>query len=139
MLVKKSKTKSVVLTPKTVQKSSSFFPKKFFWAVFFCVLIAAASIGGFLIFDENGKADISEERKEALQNVLEKLENAEQYVLTAKKSKFYPCSNGECATIWLNMGEVYRYGTTINGQKGRGYSETYLRSNFLEYKIEFKG
>ena len=124
------------------EKSLSFAPKTPFrkrnWllASLFVVFLAWVS---YLIFDENGKADIEEGRKKALQKELEKFEDSEQYVLTARRAAFFPCLNGECDSIWLQIGEVYKYGVTKNGQKGRGYSENYLKTSNLEYFVQYKG
>ena len=42
-----------------------------------------------------------------------------QYALVATRSGNYPCYNGETTFIFLNMGEIWKYGKTCNGEEGR--------------------
>jgi hypothetical protein len=63
---------------------------------------------------------LSPERKAKLDRELEELDNAEQYVLRANRDGWYPCYS--CPTknrIFLLKDEVWKYGVTRKGEKGR--------------------
>jgi hypothetical protein len=73
-----------------------------------------------------------------MEKELWELENAEQYVLLARNSGHFPCySCGRQAKIFLFAGEVWRYGVTRKGEKGR-YS-TGLPHKELIYLIQYEG
>jgi len=62
----------------------------------------------------------------------------EQYALVARVSGWYPCYNcGTETKIFLNKGEVWKYGKTCNGSIKR-YPNG-LPDNNLEYFIQFRG
>ncbi len=42
-----------------------------------------------------------------------------QYALIATANGYYPCYNCPTGTIYLHIGEVWKYGKTCNGQSGR--------------------
>ncbi|MEM9887132.1 MAG: hypothetical protein AAF849_14660 [Bacteroidota bacterium] len=69
---------------------------------------------------------------------LEELEeDAEQYALRAKASGDYPCLNcANSATIFLNAGEIWKYGYTL---KKNRYSEQRLKKLKLYYDRQFEG
>ncbi len=47
-------------------------------------------------------------------------ENCVQYALITLKDGWFPCYNcGVAETIYLNKGEVWKYGKTCNGEQGR--------------------
>jgi len=72
----------------------------------------------------------------------------EQYALKARKSGWYPCfnCNGK-ETIYLNAGEVWRYGMTGEGGKDARYpSKVYFNQNSIKmtdklllYETQFRG
>ncbi len=119
-------------------------PKKettFVWFLVACVCVLVyAGVSEFEKFtkiDENGKVQLTEKRLEKLHKDTLKLQNAEQYVLIALESGYYPCFTCKDTTaIWLYQNEVWRYGVTINGKEMR-----YPKSTFknLVYLVEFKG
>ena len=97
-----------------------------------------------LTFDEvvkrnnDGSYSLDPKREEKLQRDIQNLESSEQYVLKATKNKYYPCLSCPFRdSIFLYYGEVWKYGTTINGQVGR-YGKS-LHSQFLYYEVEFRG
>ena len=83
------------------------------------------------------------------------LPNCKQYVLIAKKAGMYPILQTTHHNrpeikgwIWLNVGEVWRYGTTIYNQKKRYPNDVYFVSKDgttvltdveLEYEIQVEG
>ncbi len=65
-------------------------------------------------------------------------QNCEQYALVATEDGWFPCYNcGTADSIYLYEGEVWKYGKTCFGEKGR-YS-TGLPFPKLIYEIEFEG
>ena len=92
----------------------------------------------FLTADEEGNPVLSEERQRQLEKALQQLEEAEQYVLVAVINGSYPCYNCKDSTvIYLYKGEVWKYGTTTKGERGR-YGNT-LANRGLAYRIQYKG
>ncbi|MEN0047191.1 MAG: hypothetical protein AAF806_09050, partial [Bacteroidota bacterium] len=87
------------------------------------------AIGGILMFykgvdfleqDEDGNIQISKERQEKMERELEEYENAEQYALRTTRSGYFPCFSCKNASqIYLHRGEVWRYGVTKKGERGR--------------------
>jgi len=108
---------------------------RFFFFLFFAF---AAVLSGSYIVWKNGLPELSQERKNKLEKALEKIDNAEQYALIATINGTYPCLNCPNAkTIFLNIGEVWKYGITVNGEKR--YTPTFLNDNSLAYKPQFLG
>lgn len=96
----------------------------------------------FIEFDENGTPILSTWRKEKLVKELENLDEAEQYALLATDNGYYPClscktSRVDSTRIFLFRNEVWKYGTTTKGEKGR-YRKT-LASMNLKYQSQFVG
>ncbi len=119
----------------TPKKKTNF---SFLWLVgiFFALFLVSMV---YVVYDENGKPDITPERKAALEKDLEKLRNAEQYALLTVFDGFYPClscTNGQ-DSIFLKAKEVYKYGVTTNGEVGR-YRKT-LDGKGLIYRRQFSG
>jgi len=113
-----------------------FFPKFKFWALLVLLLVFAAK--SFIEFDQDGIPRLAKWREQKLVKELEDLDGAEQYVLTAGTSGWYPCySCLDTTNIWLNRGEVWKYGSTTKGQKGR-YGKS-LKGLLLDYHIQFEG
>jgi len=92
----------------------------------------------FIEYDENSNPILAPWREEKLIKAIEDLNEAEQYVLTAKLSTFYPCySCAKSTTIYLEKGMVYKYGFTTKGQLGR-YKNSLQGKNLL-YFTQLKG
>ncbi len=107
------------------------------WLAAALVLLAA------LTFDKvvewvGGEPQLSKKHQRQFERDSAEMEGAEQYALIAKQSKFYPCPHCPSKTAYLKAGEVYRYGVTKKGQKGR-YSENFLITSDLDYLPEFRG
>ena len=87
-----------------------------------------------------GLDGLSPERKAKLQSLFKKIdEEAEQYALIASENKVYPClSCNNRDTIYLNAGEIWKYGVSINGVKGR-YGDKFLKDSGLLYEVQFVG
>lgn len=92
----------------------------------------------FIEYDENGIPVLAEWREDKLNRALEELEGAEQYALLAARPGNYPCfSCTKRKEIFLNVGEVWKYGFTTKGQQGR-YGNS-LAAKGLHYVIQFEG
>ncbi|AEE50267.1 hypothetical protein [Haliscomenobacter hydrossis] len=92
----------------------------------------------FLEIDPDGNVKISTKREKQLERRLKRLEEAEQYVLRARKNGFYPCYNcGKDTLIFLFSGEIWKYGVTIQGEKDRFRSM--LDRLDLSYRVEYAG
>lgn len=69
---------------------------------------------------------------------MEELDEAEQYVLLAKRSGLFPCfSCKNSVTIFLNQNEVWKHGYTTKGEQGRYQSS--LEGTNLRYVTQFTG
>lgn len=87
---------------------------------------------------EDGKPVLAPWRKEKLAQEIAKYDEAEQYALLADQSGWYPCYNClDVPTIYLYEGEVWKYGVTINEEKGRYKSGLPFQN--LIYLTEFVG
>lgn len=102
-------------------------------------LVAAWKGLGFLDQDAGGALILSSEREAQLQQRLRRLQRCEQYVLRAKSSGFYPCYACVGDTqIFLRAGEVWKYGISIRGQKGR-YGNNWIAARGLNYRVQYRG
>jgi len=86
---------------------------------------------------------ISKERLEKYQENVKKIilehyfPNCEQYVLRTNYSGFFPCFGCKSGKIWLNAGEVWRYGIAgIGGEEARYPGKNYYKDGvwFLNFK-----
>ncbi len=108
-----------------------------FWVVMILFSIFAVFMS-WIVYDDEGKPDIPLDRKQELDDYAEKLEIAEQYMLYATEDGNYVCvSCGEEKRIFLKKGEVWKYGVTTNGEKGRYPAG--LPDNRLNYIVQFRG
>lgn len=106
-----------------------------------CILAVLAAWNGvdFLEQDEGGTLSLSAARETQMQQRLQRLEQCEQYVLRAKSSGYYPCySCGADTLIFLRAGEVWKYGITIQGEKGR-YSNAWVTALGVSYHRQYRG
>ncbi len=87
---------------------------------------------------EDGKPRLRKKRAGQLRRDIEFLRDAMQYALVAKKLGLYRCKRCPKGWIILKRGEVWRFGVTKKGEKGR-YSEEFLDENNLIFDIQFKG
>ena len=130
--------------------------KKNFIFIFLFAVLATAVIGSYVIYEtENPELpkERTKKRDDAIDRVIRrkyKKENCEQYVLKAVYSGYYPILyRGKIIandSIWLNNGEVWKYGKTCVGELGRYPGQIYyydkkqlLNTDDLRYKVEFRG
>lgn len=86
----------------------------------------------------NGEPQLSRKHQEQLQNKLNEADEAEQYALIALTDGWYACLHSGFGTYYLKAGEVWKYGTTTKGEKGR-YEYKFLRGNGVYYIVQFRG
>ncbi len=92
------------------------------------------------IVGPNGKRILHPERKAKRDREIREIYDSEQYVLIATDSKYFPCyscPDGQ-TTLFLNEGEVWKYGTTRKKIDGRYPNENFGFTD-LAYFIQFKG
>jgi hypothetical protein len=112
------------------------------WLVLLILLLGVVAMGIFmskkelppgLITTPDGEISLSPERQAKLDGELEEIDNAVQYALVVTVDGLYPCyscTNGQ-KTIFLNFGEVWKYGVTRKGQEGRYPNGNYGAPNLL--------
>lgn len=108
---------------------------------FLLVFVVAEKIlkwGDVAYIDEDGKAKLKPERIQEIQRKRKEIDEAEQYVLTARKNGFYMCYHCEQGTYYLNIGEVAKYGVTRKGANNR-YGQDWLNRMELDYFVQFRG
>ncbi len=130
--------------------------KKNFIFIFLFAVLATAVIGSYVIYEtENPELpkERTKKRDDAIDRVIRrkhKKENCEQYALLAVHSGYYPVLyRGKIIandSIWLNIGEVWKYGKTCNGELLRYTQQIYYKDNKqvlnredLQYFTEFYG
>ena len=102
------------------------------------VIIASLHYEDVVEEDKDGKPKIKPDRIDDLADTIRFYEGAEQYVLVAKLAKYYPCpSCPDQDSIFLYVGETWKFGVTINGQKGRYGNE--LPDDGLRYVTQLVG
>ncbi len=106
-------------------------------AMAYWLFMDAGGKQNFIII-KDGEPELAPWRKEKLRKELEDLEDAEQYVLIAGLSDWYPCYNcNDNKFIFLQAGEVWKYGVTVKGEKQRYRSG--LPAKELVYLMQFRG
>ncbi len=109
-------------------------------------LVFLIALGGLSIWMSNkdfliwkgDEPEIAPWRKEKLEKELKELNEAEQYALVVSVSGVFPCySCVDRNEIFLNTGEVWKYGVTRKGQAGRYKSG--LPFLGLSYSVQFEG
>ena len=113
--------------------------KNWYWGfgIFFVLLGLIMSTNDFIEW-EDGKPVLAPWRQEKLEREIAKYDEAEQYVLLADKDGWYPCYNCPGSSlIYLHAGEVWKYGVTINEERGRYKSGLPFKN--LIYLTEYVG
>ncbi len=85
-----------------------------------------------------GEPRLIAKHQNQLEKKLNQLEDAEQYALVAMAEGWYPCLHSGRALYYLHTGEVWKYGVTAKGERGR-YTTQFLQNNGVLYVIQFKG
>ncbi len=85
--------------------------------------------------NEDGTYSLQQEWERTIEKKKEKHQMQDLYVLIATKNAYYSCNHCPTGNFFLKKGEVFRYGTTGNGQIGRGFNEGWLNTNLLDYVL----
>ncbi len=138
-------------------KEISKIRKTRFRNLFIFLIFAITVITAYLIVYEKGTHELTKERVKKFERAIRrtvkrkhKKIDCEQYVLKAAKSAWYPLLSWGVAvaqdSIWLNKGEVWKYGITCLGELRRYSGQIYyndgkilLTRNELDYEIQLRG
>ena len=87
-------------------------------------------------FDENGNIQLTEERQKSVSDRHDRLDNAQLYVLKARVNGYYECPSCPLGTdkngkYYLNTGEIYKYGVTINP------AERYTQAELNRWRLNY--
>ncbi len=105
---------------------------------FILLLLALFMASPFIEYDEHGVPQLSKWRQEKLTKELDEIKGAEQYVLLTLENGIYPCySCVGATTIYLRKGQIWKYGMTTKGERGRYKNK--LPGQRLLYVTEFEG
>lgn len=131
----KSNLEFYYMKPEKQKSPKPFNPFILIAALLIICLFAAKP---FITYDEDGTPKLAQWRQKKLIKELNDLDRAEQYVLLAEEDGVYPCySCIGSSTIRLKEGQVWKYGMTTKGQKGRYGAK--LPDKKLYYVIQFEG
>ncbi len=117
-------------------KEISKIRKTRFRNLFIFLIFAITVITAYLIVYEDGTHELTKERVKKFERAIRrtvkrkhKKIDCEQYVLKAAKSAWYPLLQWGKAvaqdSIWLNEGDVWKYGITCVGEMGRYPGQIY--------------
>lgn len=81
----------------------------------------------------DGSVTLADDWARAIEKKKEKIEKHDLYMLVAARDGYFICKHCPTGKFFLKDGEVYRYGTTGDGQQGRGYNREWLSNNGLGY------
>ena len=102
------------------------------------ILIVCAIKWRDVVIYVDGEAQLTTKYQEELQKKLDKADEAEQYALLALVDGWYTCVHSGFGSYYLKAGEVWKYGTTGKGERGR-YEVKFLSSNRVIYTVQFRG
>lgn len=129
------------------QKLTNQSPNPLKWYLFALILgIVAYSVYNILRFediveiDDKGDFQLKDDRKRKLGEDTARFYNsAEQYALVATRNDWYDCmSCADSSRIFLYIGEIWKYGVTINGEQVR-YTKSELIEKGLLYLPQLQG
>ncbi|MCA0236554.1 MAG: hypothetical protein LCH81_09240 [Bacteroidetes bacterium] len=116
-------------------KPGGFSP--FFIAVIAFLIMCALEWSDVIEYID-GEPRLTAKHQNQLQKKLNELEEAEQYALIASKEGYYPCLHSGHALYFLHIGEVWKYGVTTKGERGR-YTGQFMLKNSVSYSVQYKG
>lgn len=86
----------------------------------------------------DGSISLSDDWSRTIERKKGKYEIHELYMLVAASDGYFSCKHCPVGRFYLRRGEIYRYGTTGDGQSARGYNERWLNDHLLSYVILMK-
>jgi len=102
------------------------------------ILVVCALKWGDVVEYINGEPRLTPKHEAQLQKKLNELDEAEQYALIATKEGFYPCLHSGHTSYFLHVGEVWKYGVTTKGERGR-YTSQFILDHSVKYVIQSTG
>jgi hypothetical protein len=102
------------------------------------IFIAMALTFADVIVWVDGVPKLHPKREKKLEKEIREIDDAEQYVLTAKFEGWYPCKNCPSGKIYLYVGNVWKYGVTRRGMQGR-YGAKFSYRDDLSYIVQLRG
>ena len=121
--------------PQPETKTGAFLP---FVIAGLALLIVCALQWSDVVEYIDGEARLKAKHQKQLQKKLYELDEAEQYALIATVEGFYPCLHSGRASYLLHVGEVWKYGVTTKGERGR-YTSQFILDHSVRYVIQIKG
>lgn len=82
---------------------------------------------------DDGTITLADDWAGTIERKLSKYEKHDLYALLAVNDGYFECKHCPTGKFFLKKGELYRYGTTGDGQNGRGYNEEWIYINKLFY------
>lgn len=130
---------SLVTTKPTTSKAKNKWKNLLFLAILVIFgIVAIVAFEEFVQRNSDGTYVLKSKRKQKLERDIQRLEEAEQYVLKAAANGYYTCYNClNTDSIFLFAGNVWRYGTTIDPLTR--YKYVFLERNQLTYTQQFVG
>lgn len=86
----------------------------------------------------NDEPHLTRKHQQQLQKKFNELEEAEQYALVATKEQWYPCLHSGHSLYFLHVGEVWKYGVTTKGERGR-YQDQFILDNSVSFIVQYAG
>jgi hypothetical protein len=102
------------------------------------IMVVCALKWGDVIEYFNGEPRLTAKHQNQLRKKLNELEEAEQYALVAMIDGWYPCLHSGHALCYLHIGEVWKYGVTTKGERGR-FTGQFILDNSVGYIIQYTG
>ena len=120
-------------SPKT-KKKKTLLPLLIAGTVLIFCALKWSDVVEYVAGEPKLKAKYSNEK----QRKLSEPDQAEQYALLAIADGWYTCLHSGLELYYLRAGEVWKYGVTAKGERGR-YAIKFLRTNRVSYIIQFTG
>lgn len=103
------------------------------------IFMAYEKFEDFVKKERDGVYELKQPRKDQLNDKVKRMrKKAEQYALRATRDGWYECLHCKQGVFYLMKGEVWKYGTTIQGETGR-YKPEYLKRMGLFYEVQYVG
>jgi len=121
--------------PKPETQTPKLLPRLLAGAAFLLIVTLSQNS----VFDW-GKIEpnLSPQEEAKLQKRLKEIDDSEQYALLASEDGWYSCLHSGRNSIYLKVGEVWKYGVTSKGKLGR-YTPSFMLKNKVSYIAQFNG
>jgi len=107
--------------------------------VIFAILAISRAFDDVVEYDPDGKPVLKAERKDKMIKEIMRMEECEQYALRASSSGWFLCESCVDTTyVFLNKGEVYRYGERCDKNDSR-HSKSKLDAQNLFIDVQIRG